>query len=404
MKIKRYFAANMRQAIRQVREEQGADAVILSTRQVQGGIEIISAVDYDQDLIAEMAQRGERPETPLDETPEDPGTDTRPRPRTGSRPTGGGIEWTQDPAISEMRAELRSMRGLLQNQLSRLAWKDYQQRKPAQARALRRLMAMGLDAELAAEITDATARIEQPDRAWQAAMATLAERIPACAADLQPGVLALVGPTGVGKTTTVAKLAARLRVRHGAPRIAMVSTDAYRIGAQRQLATYAQILGVPLYAAESAEELRRILGALAEETYVLVDTAGLSQRDARVREQMDALAETDGVDALLVLAANAQRHVLEEAAEAFSPRPLRGCVITKLDEAAEIGGALSVAIGRGLSVHYTSDGQRVPEDLHLARAERLVAWAASLSERQGPEDDLDAPFPYTEGPPRYAHV
>ncbi|MDA8362291.1 MAG: flagellar biosynthesis protein FlhF [Gammaproteobacteria bacterium] len=370
MRIQRFFAPNIRQAIRMVREEVGPDAVILSNTKVEGGVEIIAAVGYDEALL----QRGEAGSTPST-APAGP-----PKPVAAS----AQIEWSQEPALLEMQREMRSLRGLLEQQLSSLAWGDMARRNPVRARLLHSLRDTGFSPSLARQIANDAAQTADYESAWRQALAILAHRIEVTNDDIldRGGVVALIGPTGVGKTTTIAKLAARFVLRHGARHVALITTDSYRIGAHEQLRTYARILGIPVRMAENSEELRVALETFSDKRLVLVDSAGMSQRDLRLSEQLALLA--DGGERLgtyLVLSAAGQMSVALEAARAFQGARLRGCIITKLDEATSLGGLLSVVIQQKLPVAYVSDGQRVPEDLAVARAHSLVSSAVSLAAR-----------------------
>jgi flagellar biosynthesis protein FlhF len=196
------------------------------------------------------------------------------------------------------------------------------------------------------------------------------------------GVTALVGPTGVGKTTTIAKLAARAVMRHGAGQVALVSTDHFRIGAAAQLEHYGRLLGVRVYPAYDAQSLRQVLELLRGCHTVLIDTAGVAGHDARLAEQLATLEDFNGeageLRSCLVLAANAQSQSLEEAVRAYLPLKPQACILTKLDEAPSLGGALSVLIRHRLALDYTTDGQRVPEDIANADARVLVCRAAKV--------------------------
>jgi len=407
MKIKRFFAQDMRQAIRLVREEHGPDAVILSTRRAEGGIEIISAIDFDQDTVHAMAGVAPEPapapwEFSLDD--EDDRLPAMAGARADDAPTSLAeltarreaaparvdaparpekeVVWSQDPAIVAMRQELESMRGLLQDQLSQLAWGDYARKHPLKAQLLRRLSRLGLATPLAREVAEGLAGVSDPDEAWRLALAQLVRRTPVTDDTLlaHGGVVALVGPTGVGKTTTIAKLAARFVQRHGRGHVALVSTDSYRIGAQKQLMTFGQILGVETHNVNSPEELDGVLRRLAGKKLVLIDTAGMSQRDVRLAQQFGSIAANPLIRTYLVMSANTERAVMEETVAAFRQVRIDGMVITKIDEAVTLGASLSVAIGNGLPIAYVSDGQRVPEDLHPARADRLVKRAVHLTQ------------------------
>ena len=424
MKIKRFFAQDMRQAIRKVRDELGEDAVILSNRKLDRGIEIIAAIDYDEALVAESAEPADIPaaapaarETaaaepagtydaharysaaPVEQPAPAPAA-ARPEQRedsgrqasTRNRNPLADIEWDHDPAIIEMRREIQEMRGLLENQLAHLAWGELNRRRPAEAGILRRLNALGLPSELCAELAEAAGGAPDPEQGWRHALGLLARRLPVTDDDIlsQGGIVALVGSTGVGKTTTVAKLAARYALRHGPRSVALVTTDSYRIGAHEQLFTYGRILGVPVQVAADHDELHNTLQSLRDKRLVLIDTAGMSQRDLRLSEQFTTLREAGmPIRSYLVMSATTQTGVLEEAVRAFSQGRLDGCILTKVDEAAGLGGAISVIAGHQLPLAYVGDGQRVPEDLHPARAQNLVNRALSLQQQAGQETHDD---------------
>ncbi|MCP4041716.1 MAG: flagellar biosynthesis protein FlhF [Gammaproteobacteria bacterium] len=387
MKIKRYFAEDMRQAIRKVREAQGSDAVILSNRKVEGGIEIVAAVDYDESLLVESA--GGAPHPGVKETALSPAEEKDHAERStlqnkakGNSVQGGSeITWSQEPAMRAMREELNSIRGLLEHQLSGLAWGELGRRKPQRVALLRRLMALELSPGLARETATQVAESLPPQAAWRKALGLIARRLTTINDGIltNGGIVALVGPTGVGKTTTVAKLAARFALQHGAEKVALVTTDSYRVGAVEQLRTYGRIMGIPVRVTNGEEELRIALDDLYGKRLVLIDTAGMSQRDIRLSEQLATLQNSvPMVETYLVLSATTQAWGLEETIKAFRGVELAGCIITKLDEATGLGNVLSSLIQQQLAVAYTGDGQRVPEDIQPARAQTLVARAVKI--------------------------
>jgi flagellar biosynthesis protein FlhF len=400
MRIKRFFARDIREAIRLVREEQGPDAVILSNRQVDGGVEIVAAVDYDANLVSDLAintgsgaAAGPAEQPAPDRPSKRPGADVTPPPAPDRDPAPTRVEWSQDPALVEMRRELEDMRGLLEHQLAGLAWGERARRHPQQTRLLRLLMESGFSPALC---EDTVSRI--PDdidflQARRLALGMLARRLPVTDDDILRGggVVVLVGPTGVGKTTTVAKLAARFALRHGARGVAMITTDNFRVGAHEQLRTYAQVMDVPLRAVRSSEELKATLGSLSGRRLVLIDTAGMSQRDLRLAEQF-ALLRSGGeqVRTYLVLAANTEREAMQAAVKAYRGADPLGCILTKLDEAASLGPVLSAVIEEQLPVAYVADGQRVPEDLHPARAHSLISHTVALTGQALQQRDASA--------------
>jgi flagellar biosynthesis protein FlhF len=372
MKVKRFFAPDMRQAIQKVREDQGPDAVILSNRQVDGGIEIIAALDYDESLTPAPAEPQSQPEPAAANV----AADSTPARRADV------VSWSQDPALVSMREEIKQLRSLLENQLAHLAWSDRERRQPLHTGAMRRLSNMELSDDLVERVSAPTIHARDDEHAMQLALTELAATLPVAENDIfdQGGIVALVGSTGVGKTTSVAKLAARYVLRHGQRHVALVTTDSYRIGAHEQLMTYGRLLGIPVQVASNHKELRSTLNSLADKRLVLIDTAGMSQRDVRLTEQFATLADSGiPIRTLLVLSATLHPSVLDETIRAFSGVALDGAILTKLDEAASLGGVLSTVINRHLPLMFTANGQRVPEDFHPARADKLVQMAAELS-------------------------
>src|SRR5690606_6676647 len=274
----------------------------------------------------------------------------------------------EDPSIVALRNELTAMRSMLCRQLAQIRWADRRMLEPERALLASRVARLGLDPDLAETLV---AEVDDPAhaRAWREVMYGLARRLDVPKEEPldSGGVLALVGPTGVGKTTTIAKLAARHCLRYGRESLALISTDTFRIGAQRQLDAYGAILGVPVRQAGGAAELKRLLSALSDRRLVLIDTAGLSSRDRRLTDALASLDVDRRVRRLVVLAATMQQSVMDEAVTAFGGDAVGGVVLTKLDEADGLGPALSVLIRRKLTATWLSHGQRVPEDLRLAR-------------------------------------
>ncbi|MGH8214880.1 MAG: flagellar biosynthesis protein FlhF [Rhodanobacteraceae bacterium] len=376
MKIKRFVAPAMRQAMQQVRDDQGPDAVILSTRRCEEGIEIIAAIDYDEALVREAAVHAmpaagvAARSAPADRDAIDEAQVPTPSARTGGETS---------PAISDMRQELGSLREMLETQLASLAWNDMNRRHPIQASVLRQLTRMDMDPDIASAVADELPTGLSAEQARYLPLGLIAGRITTGDRELWTldGVTAMVGPTGVGKTTTVAKLAAHAVLHHGSGQVALISTDHYRIGAGAQLGHYARLLGVPVYEVHEPGELRPLLARLKDRRVVLVDSAGMGAHDPRLVGQLDILrAAHPDLSSTLVLAANAHAQAMDEAVRAYLPLAPTGCILTKLDEAPRLGGALSVLIRHGLRLDFTTDGQRVPEDIAAADVRQLVCRAA----------------------------
>jgi flagellar biosynthesis protein FlhF len=288
--------------------------------------------------------------------------------------------------MDSMRNEMASIRRLLEHQLSGLMWQEVERREPMRAMMIKRLEKMGLSPELADQLACYIPEDVPANEAWPALLDLLSDQIITtddCILETG-GVVALLGPTGVGKTTTIAKLAARAAMDFGPDQIALVTTDTYRIGAHEQLATYGRIMGCPVRVAKDAEELADILHQLRHRRLVLLDTAGMGQRDIRLSEQLDTLMQNSGsqIRSFLVLPSTAQRRVLHETIEHFRRIPLSGCVLTKLDESLSLGEVICVSIQSALPIAYLADGQRVPEDIKVATGDYLVSRANELLEQE----------------------
>ncbi|TAK91791.1 MAG: flagellar biosynthesis protein FlhF [Burkholderiaceae bacterium] len=296
-------------------------------------------------------------------------------PHLYTKPMAGAMP-VADPALME---ELKNMRAMLENQMSGLAWREAVQRNPQRVECWRDLNESGFSPAFARTVAEHLPAGLTPEQARQWLQNVLLRNLPQVAAgeDLvdRGGVWALVGPTGVGKTTTTAKLAARCVVKYGAASLGLITTDTYRVGAHDQLKIYAKILGVQVYSAQAGNDLQSMLNFMARRRLVLIDTVGMGQRDARVAEQLTLLSEP-GISRLLLLNAAAQPEMLEDVAQAYGGRatgkPLAGAILTKLDEAVKTGAVLDTVIRHRLPLHFITNGQRVPEDLHLANPQLLV--------------------------------
>ncbi|MAX52524.1 MAG: flagellar biosynthesis protein FlhF [Methylophaga sp.] len=381
MKIKRFQAADVRQAIREVRDVLGPDAVILSNTRVDGGIEIVAATDYDESQFRRQAQV----ETASIQAQQPPRVEINPTPDTYAheQPQSAPKQniWSQEPTLVQMRKEIAGLRNMLQNQLSDLTWKDMERQNPTQVQLLKRFMQMGIDVELAKSITAKMHGIDDLETAWRHCLGSLASQIQLTEEDIltQGGIYALVGPTGVGKTTTIAKLAARCALKHGARQVALITTDCYRIGGQEQLRTYARILGVPVRVARTHAELTETLNDLLDRRFILIDTAGMNQRDIKLTEKFAVIKQqSPRVKTYLTMSANTQASAMDDIIHAYSHLNLSGCILTKTDEASSLGGAVSALVRHHLPLAYLANGQQVPEDLSLARPNTLVNQASEL--------------------------
>jgi len=285
-------------------------------------------------------------------------------------------------AMDNVNQELRILRRMLETQLEQLAWNERARRTPVIAEMLRELTEMGIAQELADRIVEQLPEQVDLASARRFAIAGLSQYLRTAGPRWQDdgGRVALVGATGVGKTTTLAKIAVRWVLRHGARDLALVAADPMRIGAQDQLHSLGQLLGAPVYAPDGFAGLPLLLAQLSRYRLVLIDTPGSSLRDPQLAARLAVLANAASrLESALVLPANSQAGAIDEAVRRFAPANPSCCLLTKVDEAASLGGALSVLVRARLPVAYVSGGQRVPEDLQPARALDLVSQAVQLA-------------------------
>ncbi len=451
MKVRKFTAKTSRDALRLVREDLGPDAVIMANKMVRGGVEIMAVAAKDMSFAARSPKLDEP--VPLEMTEEDivregvvastPATSdaleilanevkhlsgmlnqTAARQAklqeqakkaqkesalatqsemliseraavNRSASSAPGVVPAAEEWMKNMMGELRSMRNLIVDQMGAIAINESIRVPAEKSRAAKKLSEAGFSMPL---IRKVTARL--PDRvsekdAVNFARSALASQLKVAGNEAeildQGGVFAVVGPTGAGKTTTVAKLAARFVVRHGAENLALLTTDGYRIGGQEQLRIYGKILGVAVHAVKDAEDLKRTLAELKNRKLILIDTVGLSQRDRSLGDQL-SLFENCGTEVKRLLLLNATSHgdTLNDVVKAYRGKGLTGCIISKLDEAATLGAALDVAIRHSLKLFYATNGQRVPEDLLLANAKDLVKMAVEMASEQTGFGEWDA--------------
>jgi flagellar biosynthesis protein FlhF len=294
-------------------------------------------------------------------------------------------------ATEAMGNELKTLRRMLETQLAHLAWNDLTRRAPVHTEILRELTEIGITQDLAEHLVRQLPEDTELTFARRFTIAGLSQYLKVTGDHWldDGGRVAFAGATGVGKTTTLAKIAVRWVLRHGPRDIALVAADSVRIGAQDQLQSLAQMLGVPVYTPEKFEHLPSLLSRL-NERLILIDTPGSSVRDAQLASRLAVLSNSASkLETALVLAASTQAGSIEEAVKHFAPANPSCCVLTKIDEAASLGGVLSVLIRARLPVSYMSEGQRVPEDLRPARALELVSAAVRLAKVRGAAADED---------------
>jgi flagellar biosynthesis protein FlhF len=419
MKIRRFYGKDMREALKQVKDELGGDAVIMSNKKHADGIEIVAAYDKEPDAkllpkkVEPKPQANLSKKTPtLSEIIGDTGPDSlkallekqsqsaiplqindikqvaETQPYVSERNTVTTQQNNlQQDAFKEMRKELSSLRQILQFQVSGLIQQEKNRKHPLHGYLLQRLHQMGISDALAEEVVSYAPESADERQSWLFLLKLLANRLQTKHDDIlsQPGVIALMGPTGTGKTTTIAKLAAQAAHKFGVEQVAIITLDNYRIGAYEQIATYGKIIGCSVKQAQNSNELSDLLYQFRNKRLVLVDTAGFSQKDARLIKQLDTMKQNTcaNIRNYLVMQANCQYRVMQQTVNEYQQISLQGCILTKLDECYSLGEVISVAIENKLQICYLADGQRVPEDLQPASTKFLITSAAKLYKKFG---------------------
>lgn len=468
MSTHKFTAPDMRQALKMVRDQLGAEAVILSNRKVAAGVEIIAAADYDvfmaehqererktnhvppfmdnaapvkapaqgdpgrvvardKSADAALAQQvkrfaeqqaaapakrafGEEWLRQISQLESSDGTEpsvaisNQGRRQLQREPAAQVVAPSAQPAalsaaaipnaeLAAMRNEISQLRSMLNVQLANVAWGDFSYRHPLEANVFKRLTRLGLSPALCRKLLRNLKPEMDVKAAWQHSLKELGDDLPLMHEDIlaHGGIFAFVGPAGVGKTTTIAKLATKYVLEHGADDIALVTTDSYRIAGHEQLSTLGRILKVPVRVVTDQHPLDQILRSLSRKKLILIDTAGLSHKDQVHKEQM-RLLETMGanVQRWLVLSSTAQRRILDRAVDDYKHLNLEGCIFTKLDESASLGEALSVAIEAQLPIAYITDGQNIPDDIEVPQPSRLINHAIALAKEYRADDSLVA--------------
>ncbi len=404
MNIKRFFGKNSKLALAQVREALGDDAVILSNRTVKGGNEIMAFSAEEMDSITASDDTAV---TLTADVVEDSRTSTleelfKKRMQTENNSIKAKPSFNEDvmnesknnmveetlaqtkaqakevnAQIASMMAEIRSMRSIIESQLAEISWGATQQREPMKSKILSAMLTAGFSPGLSKQLVDNIPANQNEAEAKKWVQSVLLKNLDTMSKEEEMldkgGIFAIVGPTGVGKTTTTAKLAARYVMKYGTDKIGLITTDSYRIGGHEQLRIYGKILGVMVHSVKDEADLKIALRELKNKHTILIDTVGVSQRDKMVEEQIKMLSNKQlNIKKLLCLNATNTGDTLMDVIKAYKGQGLSGCVMTKIDEAITLGNVLDVMIREKLKLHYVTNGQRVPEDLHLPHKQQLV--------------------------------
>lgn len=430
MNIKRFFGKNAREALAQVKQAMGDDAIIVANRSVNGGTEILAMLESDMETTVDQTPASSETENTrslLDyvaqkEQPRKPAASpVTPVMAAQAQPTEPAANeqaimsmlkqqgeqqeqayqlatQTLEEKMRGMMQEMRHMRSNFESQMSAITWQHHLQHSPAKSKVLSTLLSASFSASLSRQIAEKLPAHIDVTKAPLWAKEIISRNLQTLddedALLDRGGVYALVGPTGVGKTTTTAKLAARYVMKHGTQNLGLITTDSYRIGGYEQLRIYGKILGVMVHAVKDEEDLKIALKELKNKHMILVDTVGVSQRDQAVAEQLAMLNQSETpIQKLLCLNATSTGETLTDVMRSYKKHDIAGCIVTKLDEAAAIGNVLDVLIRERMRLFYTTSGQRVPEDIEVANKEALVERVLTPNQSSWPYQYLDEELP-----------
>ncbi|HCH25544.1 MAG TPA: flagellar biosynthesis protein FlhF [Oceanospirillaceae bacterium] len=430
MKMKRVLAKDTRTALAMIKESLGEDAVILSTNKVGKEVEVVAALDYEERRTSTPGQSdfANRLAANLDKlkvnrnntTPQAATAAYMPREAAqerrfmspsqvapsyqesvrSSQPTQASQSGAQ---MQRMEKELGLLRLLVEQQMSQSSKQSEAFVSAAALKVAQRLERMGLEQKFIDQILPRLSHHDDADMLWQEAQTWLQQHIHTSSEGVvqRPGIYALVGPTGVGKTTAIGKLGAQLAMKHGKHKVALISMDQQRIGARDQLRVFGAMLGIEVYHVSGMSDLQAHLVQLAHKDYILVDTAGGNPFDNHIQNLVDGLKGLpQQVNVYLTLAANSQTHALRHLMRHYQGQ-VAGVVATKLDETLPLGGLLSALIESQQRLVMITDGQRIPLDLGYPTAQQIVshAVAAEIAEEEGGIEALSALLHATPGKP-----
>jgi flagellar biosynthesis protein FlhF len=387
MITRNFKAKDMKQAMRDIGRELGSEAVILSNTKVGNGVEVLATLDYDADMFRkQITNPNDRYNDNHLSAKNSDSKVNKIIPAKIATISNADYIAPVDSTLVDIQSEISDLKNLMESQLSGSAWGDEMRRNPLRAKLTRNLIELGLTPSLSKSIANKIPGDINIKEAWERAVKILIDEVSVVDNRVleTSRIVTLIGPTGVGKTTTIAKLAARAVLQHGKENIALITTDCYRIGAQEQLRTYGRILNIPVYTVKNEKELAETMALVKKKDLVLIDSAGMSHRDERLESQLAMLGNISSKKrkTFLVMSAATQYESLNETIRNYS-KNIDGCVLTKLDEAVNLGAVISSVVENKLPIAYVSDGQRVPEDIENIKPEYIVNRCISLMHEMG---------------------
>ncbi len=391
MNLKKFYEKNMHTALQKIREELGENAVIISTNQSTSGVEVVAATDYEAVANGDVVTTADEYRNPYVDQ-----IDLNQEALEKSNHIEAVVHEIDTTAI---QGEISQLRKIIESQTEIISWNKIISQNSIARKHLQKLSISGFGFNLSKMLLDNVKNIHEFDTAWAKIEKELKSKLFITQEDVidSGGIIALVGPTGVGKTTTIAKIAAQFAIKHSNEEIAIISTDHFRIGAHDQISIYGSILNVPVITANNEAELIKALSIVSKKKLVLIDTAGLSQRDVRVKEIMQTLGKlSNELITYLVVSANSQLCVQKEVINNFMSDGLKGVILSKTDEASQIGGVLTAVIEKQIPIAYETNGQRVPEDIARLNQNEFLTKAFGYGKNYGSMESIHSTELFSE--------
>lgn len=356
MEMHHFIAKDMRSGLQLVYEKLGPDALIISNKTIAEGIEIQAAIERNEDLEEAISP------APISNMQED---------------LSHKIRMVPETSVTNLESEIKLLRQLLETQVAQLTKQHEAYEYPIHAIIYEEMQKFGFPRAFTKNILGSLGKFNSLQDGMNFIKNILTEKLTIANNDIikTGGIVALVGPTGVGKTTMLAKLATQYSMLHSSDDIAIINADNYRVGAREQVLTYASILGIDAYNVNTAHELENVFSQVVDKKLVLIDTSGVILQTNEIVNRLGFLKENKSLKCYLTISASASLEMLKDAINLFSYLPLVGCILTKLDETKQTGPAISQLIENDLPVAYLSTGQRVPHDFELARSASLIHQA-----------------------------
>lgn len=387
MQLKRFFAKDNHSVLKLVREQIGPDAIIISNRKTDNGVEVIASADYDENELQQSVDNNSgqmQTEAVTENMQAVPQESMQNTATQSAKPDFASTlsDVQESSAIDDMRNELNNLRSMLDSQIATIQVGQWGQQSKARAELFEKLTQIGLGVELITQLISATDVTDDLEKASRKVLQKLKNSIRISEYDAieRGGVVVLHGPTGVGKTTTIAKLAAQFLQNNDPRDLVLVCADDARVGAYEQLQTFGKLLGVSVVRVRHAGELNNILSVLNSKKLVLLDSAGMVQADLRNPQQMLGMSrDIENIHHYLVLAATMQRSAMERILDSMSAAEIAGVILTKFDEAVHLGDIMTSVLRHELPLTSWTDGQDIAKDLHRADAAVLVSKAMHLN-------------------------